>query len=126
MTIFTVHQRQDAGFDPLLIAHRFCWAACALGPVWLLWRRLWLAAVALTIFDLGTMLAVVTGRLSAGPAVLMLAVAAILLGLEGPEMRRRAAERRHRPFIGVAGGVDEIEALTRIGGETSRIAELGS
>jgi hypothetical protein len=51
MTIFTVHVPRDP-VEPLVLAERvrfvadgFSWGAFVLGPLWLLWNRLWLALV---------------------------------------------------------------------------------
>ena len=87
---------------------------------------MWLAAAVLLLFDLGTLFLSRVGRLDAGAALLILFVAALLTGLEAAEWRRRAAMRRGRALVGLAPGVDEVDALARLAGRSDRIAEAQS
>lgn len=125
MTLFTLHQGRDSLSAPVLIAHRFSWAAFLLGPFWLIARRLWLQATILLGFDVLVAALAATGVLEAGAALLAVLVGALVAGLEGAEWRRRAAMRRGGEMIGVAMGADEVDALGALAGR-QRLAEAQS
>lgn len=94
MTIFTVHVRQSAADldaiadDMVLVPEKFSMAAVLLGPLWLLFHRLWISfvlwiAVAFIVF----------GALYFGNATQFMSTAyiigALLLGLEANALKRR-------------------------------------
>lgn len=114
MTLFTIHSPRGPGALPDLIGHRFSWAAFLFGPLWLAsWGR-WILAALMLLFDLGAILAAVLGFLSPVGALSACLVAAILLGLEAQELKRRHEARRGRPVLEVAIGSSAAEALARL------------
>jgi hypothetical protein len=72
----------------------FSWGAFFLGPLWMLWRRLWLVfigiAALLVAVEIGMQLATVPFGARAVVAFLI----ALLLGLEGASLRRWTLRRR--------------------------------
>ena len=45
--VYTVHRKGERGLR--VVADRFSWLALLLLPVWLIWERLWLTALALAV-----------------------------------------------------------------------------
>jgi hypothetical protein len=91
----------------------FTWGAFLLGPVWMLWRRLWLAFVVYAV----VMVALGFGLryLGAPPAAraLVAAAIAILLGIEGATLRRAKLMRRGCRDHGIVVADDLQAAETR-------------
>jgi hypothetical protein len=125
VTLFTLHQGRDRLSAPMLIAHRFSWAAFLLGPFWLIARRMWLQALVLLGFDLSMIILARIGALETGAAALTILVGAFVAGLEGAEWRRRAAIRRGAEIASVATGANEIDALGSLAGR-ERMTEARS
>jgi hypothetical protein len=100
MAVFTVYVASDsssslAATDRVhFIGDRFGWGALLLGPIWLVWHRLWWAllayfvAVAILVFAAGLL------HLSAGIVVPVLLIIGIFVGLEGGALRDFALTRR--------------------------------
>lgn len=100
-----------------LVPDGFSWPAFAFGPLWFLYHRLWIAAVAVLVLVVAVAL---LGRFLgltpvAGSVVSLLTMT--LVGLEASSLRRWTYARRGRPVRDavVAGSAAEAElkALTR-------------
>jgi len=99
MNVYTVHLKGSPD-DPaaveaaIFIREGFSWWALLLGPLWLVWNRLWLALIAwlsleAVIISLGASLLPRSWTIIALQSLMHLA-----LGLEGAQIRRSAAARR--------------------------------
>jgi Protein of unknown function (DUF2628) len=102
MRLFTVYLPQDSSAAPrehaldgaVFVRDGFHFWAFLLGPLWCLWRGLWLPALA--ILALGAVLAGI-GRALQLPSetqILTQLVLALLVGLEAPNLRRFGLRRR--------------------------------
>ncbi len=87
MRTYTAHLRP--GDEPLLVREGFSWGAALFGPLWLLLRRAWIAAV-LTLAIGGVLTVLAPPDL----AVELWIGFAWLLGLVGHDLRRWGLERR--------------------------------
>jgi hypothetical protein len=119
MTVYMVFEPPGVGGDPVgraertvFVRDRFSWGAFLLGPIWLAWRRLWLALLGYVV---------VAGLVAAGLRLagtganwrsLALALIGILLGLEAANLRRWALMRRGWRDLGIVIG-DDLEAAER-------------
>jgi hypothetical protein len=94
---------------PVLVPERFSWIAFLLPLLWLLWHRLWLAALlyALAAVALGLML-------PSGPDFAAAAALHLLLGCHAQDLRRRALTRRGYVLAGVVAAPDEDSAFARL------------
>jgi hypothetical protein len=90
----------------------FSWGAFLLGPIWMLWRGLWLVLLSYVVLmaalegalrQLGVPL---DGRMAAFLLI------ALLLGLEGASLRRRTLRRRGWREVGIV-VADDLEAAER-------------
>jgi hypothetical protein len=119
MAVYTVHQppprEGETSPNPdrfVLVRDGFHAWAFLLGPLWMLWRRLWLVLVlflvALAALEAGLRYA---GAGGGGRMLVMLAVA-LLLGLEAGTLQRWTLRRRGFRDIGVVVG-DDVEAAER-------------
>lgn len=111
-TLFTLHAGAAASSEaPRVVPYRFSWAGFWLGPVWLLAKRLWLAAIVVAALAVALVLAVRSGVLSGGAGAIAWVLVAVLVGLEGQEWLRRALIRRRAPVAGLAYAYDEADAF---------------
>jgi hypothetical protein len=119
MAVYTVHQpplrKGETSPDPdrfVLVRDGFHAWAFLLGPLWMLWRRLWLVLVlylvAVAAIEVGLRL---LGVGAGGQTLAMLAVA-LLLGLEAGTLQRWTLRRRGFREVGVVVG-DDVEAAER-------------
>jgi hypothetical protein len=119
MAVYTVHQPplRKGGTSPdpdrfVLVRDGFHAWAFLLGPLWILWRRLWLVLVlylvAVAALEVGLRLLGV----SAGGQMLAMLAVALLLGLEAGTLRRWTLRRRGFREIGVVVG-DDVESAER-------------
>ena len=114
-TIFTAHAVTDGSSNSLrFVPHRFSWGAFWFGSVWALKHRLWMAALAMLVFDAALFAAVRVGWLAGGAGLLLWLLASLAMGLEGQEWRRRAIARRGAWLAGFGYGVDEADVLARL------------
>jgi hypothetical protein len=112
VNIYTVHAAPGGlPAHVRLEAHGFCWPAFFFGPLWLASHRLWLAGVSALMFDIAVLTVVDIGLLPGEFGVVVLALGALLIGLEAREWRRRALARRGAALVGVAVSATETEAL---------------
>ena len=119
MTIYTVHEPPSRFKKARRGAERFrfvrdgfyFWAF--LTPLlWLLWHRLWLVLIGYLVLIAGLTFALIMLKVSAGPAVLIYLMLALLVGLEAGTLRRWTLGRNKWRDLGVVSG-DDIEAAER-------------
>lgn len=112
MAIFAVHcptgeADTAAAFERArFVRLGFSWGALALGPIWLLARRLWRP---LGLFVLGAALvgfAATQGVLDAGAAFWLYVVYAVYLGFEGRAFLSAALSRRRLPLADIVCAAD--------------------
>jgi len=117
MATFTVHVPPGVGDGAaradrtVFVREGFCLAAFLFGPVFLIYRRLWLATCALVIAAAALGFLSHALDLPGSAGALLFLVLAVLTGLEAGEARRRALGRRGYIAAAVLAGV------TREGGE---------
>jgi Protein of unknown function (DUF2628) len=102
MRLFTVYLPQNSSAAPhehaldgaVFVRDGFHFWAFLLGPLWCLWRGLWLPALA--ILALGAVLAGIglALQLPSETQILTQLVLALLVGLEAPDLRRFGLRRR--------------------------------
>jgi len=118
MAVYTVHEpppRGAAAPDPerfVFVRDRFSFWALLLGPIWMLWHRMWvvLLGYGLVVAALGWVL-----RAMHAPATVALSVStllALLIGLEAATLRRFTLARRRFANVGVVVG-DDLELAER-------------
>lgn len=116
MKIYTVHLRRnglDPGRDFVLIPERFNLPAFVLGPVWMVYHRLWLAGFAvLAIHVVLQGLVFLTGFSQSVFLIVSLAIA-VILGLCGNDMRRARLKSAGFAEQGVVSGDTYEEAARR-------------
>src|SRR5271165_4402446 len=119
MPVYTVHAPGSGGTD-LRSTDRFVfvrdgfhfWAAL-LGPLWLVWHRLWLALIGWIIAVIA--LKLVLAQLGAGSAAILFAniIVALLMGFEAASLQRWTLARRHWSQLDVVVADDEEAAERR-------------
>jgi hypothetical protein len=117
MAIYTVHAPASAQTfaDPerfMFVRDGFYFWAMVLGAVWMLWHRLWLAA--LGYVALLTVLMIALSLLGLGSAAQGAAgfLLALLLGFEAASLRRLNLARRGYSNLGLVVG-DDVESAER-------------
>jgi hypothetical protein len=119
MPVYTVHAPITVNAD-LRATDRFnfvrdgfhVWAAL-LGPIWLVWHRLWLALIGWIVFTLVMEVALV--RLGAGPVAIFAAdgLVALLMGFEAASLQRWTLSRRNWRQLDIVVADDEESAERR-------------
>lgn len=79
--------------------------------LWLLWYRLWWAALFYALVSIALFAALTTNF--GLVALLLTFVPGLFLFLEGHELRRKALERQGWKFVGIVEGEDRVEAEIR-------------
>src|ERR1700756_3900244 len=100
MPVYTVHAPSNSGADLratdkfVFVRDGFHFWAMILGPFWLAWNRLWLAAIGWVILTVG--LEIGLARLGAGRGAIWSAggLVGLLLGLEAGSLKRWTLSRR--------------------------------
>lgn len=113
LRLYTVHSAGHPD-DLELVPEGFSWAAFVLGPLWLVWQRLWWALAGWLAISAALALAarwLMLGDAQQGVLQLALSVA---LGLLGHDLRRQRLASRRQPVIGVVTGKDDDAALRRL------------
>ena len=119
MAVYTVHEplprKDEASADPerfAFVRDGFYFWAFVLGPLWMLWRRLWLVTV--LYFALSIALQVGLWELDASETVKFLVyfLLALLIGFEAGTLRRWTLTRRGWKNLGVVVG-DDLENAER-------------
>ena len=118
MAMFTVHMRRaagagDAALGAVFVKDGFNPAAFLLGEIWLLGKRLWLAA--LVYVSLALALVLGTGALGIPLAGTIGAIALLrlLLGLEASSLLAARLRRRGFDLVGVVQGTKRDDAERR-------------
>jgi hypothetical protein len=102
--------------DPAFVRDGFSWLAFLFPPLWLIWNRLWIEAVAVfAVLLTSTALERVEGLGLA--ALLAVLLVSIFIGLEGNGMRIAAFRRRGWHFWGVVDADSEYDAESRYAAE---------
>jgi len=113
LRLYTVHGTGHP--DELdLVPEGFAWGAFVLGPLWLVWHRLWWALAGW--LGIALVLGLVGRWLMLGDAqqgVLQLALS-LALGLLGHDLRRQRLAARGRPVTAVITGESDEAALRRL------------
>jgi hypothetical protein len=119
MSIYTVHvpssSAEKAAPEPerfIFVRDGFSFWAFLLGPLWMLWHRLWL--VFICYLGLVILLHFGLHMISASTAVTLAAGAlvALLVGFEAATLRRLTLARRHWDNVGIVVG-DDVESAER-------------
>jgi Protein of unknown function (DUF2628) len=119
MAIYTVHEpplkAHEAAPDPerfVFVRDGFTFWAFLLGPVWMLWHRLWLVLLGYVVVMVA--LQVVLQWIGApGPVVFAVnLLVALLVGFEAATLRRFALARRRWRTLGAVAG-ERLEAAER-------------
>ncbi len=105
----------------------FGWGPFFLGPLWILWRGLWLVLVGYIVVIAALEGAFRVIDLSVGGRVVVGLLVAVLLGFEGASLRRWTLKRRGWRDLGIV-VADDLEAAERrffevwVAGRTARSA----
>jgi Protein of unknown function (DUF2628) len=119
MSIYTVHvpspTTEKSAPEPerfIFVRDGFSFWAFLLGPLWMLWHRLWLVFICYLV--LVALLHIGLHMIGASTAVTFAADAllALLVGFEAATLRRLTLARRHWDNVGIVVG-DDVEAAER-------------
>ncbi len=118
MNVYTVHEPRRLTGDPAGDAERFVFVrdgfhvwAFLLGPLWMLWHRMWLVLPAYLVLVALVLAGLAAAGLS-GPARFAVGVLlALLVGFEAATLRRFTLRRRRQ--VGVVVGRDREDAERR-------------
>ncbi|MDR3498170.1 MAG: DUF2628 domain-containing protein [Parvibaculum sp.] len=113
MRIYTVHQRAGAPADGeglVFVKEGFAWPALFVPLLWLLFARLWLAALAFAIVALALAAAAETLGLGPNAAIVLSLALQFLLACEANDIRRWTLARRGYAEIAIASGRTLVEA----------------
>ncbi|HYW63866.1 MAG TPA: DUF2628 domain-containing protein [Bradyrhizobium sp.] len=120
MPVYTVHAPVDAGVEAQRAADRFVFVrdgfhfwAFLLGPLWLAWRRLWLALIGYILMIAAVEVALSQLRAGGGARVAVMLLIAVLMGLEAASLRRWTLSRRRWRQLDVVVADDEDAAERR-------------
>jgi hypothetical protein len=118
MSVYTVHeppQRESASVNPdrfVFVRDGFYFWAMIFGPIWLLWRRLWLALLLYVIACIAIEGGLWLLKASTGAQAAIGFAFALLLGLEASSVWRWTLNRRGWKNSGVVVG-DDLESAER-------------
>jgi hypothetical protein len=117
MPVYTVHEppARDDESDPARMAFvrdGFSFWAFLLGPLWMLWHRLWLVLVGYLVLEVGLQFALARLGASGTAKALTVLLLAILVGLEASSLRRWTLGRRRWNELGVV-VADDINLAER-------------
>jgi hypothetical protein len=108
--------RRATAEDPAFVRDGFSWLAFLFPPLWLIWHRLWIEAIAVfAVLLTAAALERVEGLGLA--ASLATPLVSIFIGLEGNSMRIAAFRRRGWRFWGVVDADSEYDAEARYAAE---------
>ncbi|MEA2953595.1 MAG: hypothetical protein QOJ96_3115 [Alphaproteobacteria bacterium] len=119
MAIYTVHEplprKRETAADPLrflFVRDGFYFWAFLLGPLWMLWRRLWLVTVLYLAFVVAVQIGLWAIGASQTIGFVVGILLALLLGFEAGSLRRWTLTRRGWKNLGVVVG-DDVETAER-------------
>ena len=120
MPVYTVHAPSVDETDVRGTTDRFVFVrdgfsfwAFVLGPVWLLYRRLWLAFAGYLVLSIVVEVVLTLLHAGAGTRFAVMAVIAVLIGLEAASLRRWTLSRRKWRALDVVVADDEEAAERR-------------
>jgi hypothetical protein len=90
----------------------FSWGAFLFGPLWMIFRRLWLVLIIYLVVIAALTIGLARLPFAAGAAMLVPLLIALFLGLEGSSLRRWTLRRRGWSDLGIVVGED-LEAAER-------------
>jgi hypothetical protein len=119
MSVYTVHEpplrRDEAAADPArfrFVRDGFHFWAFVLGPVWMLWHRLWLAFILYVLVSFAAQVGLWFLGTGGDVKFLIGLLVSILIGLEAPTLRRWTLARRGWATVGVV-AADNAESAER-------------
>jgi len=104
MRIYSVEARPSLpGGDPDLdlVKEGFSWPALLLGPLWILWHRLWLVLVGWLAAEATLAAAIMIFDLADGRETVLAVALAVLFAMHANDLRRWTLRRRGYRFAGV-------------------------
>jgi len=120
MSVYTVHEPPpragEIAADPVRFAFvrdGFHFWAFVLGPVWMLWHRLWLVFLLYVVFSAAAHTGLWIAGATSGTKFFIGLLISMLIGLEAPTLRRWTLRRRGWATIGVVAGEDAETAERR-------------
>jgi hypothetical protein len=120
MPVYTVHGPSADGTDVrsttdkfVFVRDGFSFRAFVLGPVWLIYRRLWLALVGYIVLSVAIAVALSWLHASFGTRSIVMLLIAILMGLEAASLRRWTFSRGKWRLLDVVVADDEEAAERR-------------
>jgi hypothetical protein len=120
MPVYTVHA--PLGADPavrdetdrfVFVRDGFHFWAFLFGPIWLLWRRLWLALLFYVVVVVACALALAALQVGAGVRLVAMLLIALLMGFEAASLWRWTLSRRNWHQIDIVVADDEETAERR-------------
>jgi hypothetical protein len=119
MAIYTVHEplprKDEASADPerfAFVRDGFYFWAFLLGPLWMLWRRLWLVTVLYFVLSIGLQAGLWALGASSVVKFLVWFFLSLLIGFEAGTLRRWTLTRRGWKNLGIVVG-DDLESAER-------------
>ena len=119
MAVYTVHEplprKNEASADPdrfAFVRDGFYFWAFVLGPVWMLWRRLWLVTLIYFALAIGTQVGLWAIGAHEAVRVVVWFLLSLLIGFEAGTLRRWTLTRRGWKNAGVVVG-DDVETAER-------------
>ena len=119
MAVYTVHEplprKDEASADPerfAFVRDGFYFWAFVLGPLWMLWRRLWLVTLLYFALSIGLQLGLWALGASDNMKFVVWLLLALLIGFEAGTLRRWTLTRRGWKNLGVVVG-DDMETAER-------------
>ncbi len=119
MAVYTVHEplprKNEASAGPerfAFVRDGFYFWAFVLGPVWMLWRRLWLVTLIYFVIAIALGLGLWVLRTNEAVRVVIWFLFALLIGFEAGTLRRWTLTRRGWKNAGVVVG-DDVETAER-------------
>jgi hypothetical protein len=119
MPIYTVHEppaKNGSAADPqrfAFVRDGFHFWAFLIGPVWMIYRRLWLALLGYLVLAALLEVAFYVLRAPEGSRIVIGLLFGVLIGLEASTLRRWTYARRKWKMIGVVSGDNQEEAERR-------------
>ena len=120
MAVYTVHEplprKNEAPADPerfAFVRDGFYFWAFLLGPLWMLWRRLWLVTLLYVAVSIGVQIGLWALNAPGIVTFLVWFLLALLIGFEAGTLRRWTLSRRGWKNLGVVVGEDMETAERR-------------
>jgi hypothetical protein len=119
VSVYTVHEpsprADESAADPVrfrFVRDGFHFWAFVLGPVWMLWHRLWLVFLLYLVFSVAMHVGLWFAGATFGTKFFIGVLVSMLIGLEAPTLRRWTLARRGWATIGVV-SADDVETAER-------------